>query len=136
MKRKRLRLLSSALLIAMFSTLGCGGNHTPPATIDLNVAKESLNRALTAWKDQAQPQSLLQDAKTPLHVADEDWIMGYQLQAFELTQSEPKSMTASCVRFDVKLDLTSPKGQRVQRKVQYSVTTSPSISVIREETNV
>ncbi len=126
----------SALLLATVSALGCGVNHAPPTTIDVSVARQSLERALAAWKEQAKPDSLKQDAKAPVHVADEDWLMGYQLKGFELTPGEPKTMTASCVRFEVKLDLTSPKGERVQKKVQYSVTTSPSISVIREENNV
>jgi hypothetical protein len=136
MTPQNLRFLFGALLLASVSALGCGENHTPPATIDVGVARQSLERALAAWKGQVKPDSLRQDAKAPLHVADEDWIMGYQLQAFELTQGEPKPMTAACVRFEVKLDLTSPQGQRIQRKAQYSVTTSPSICVIREETNV
>lgn len=136
MTRRRFSLIVSALLLVTVSALGCGENHVPPATIDANVARQSLERALAAWKEKAKPDSLMQDAKAPIHMADEDWLMGFQLQNFELAQGEPKAMTSACVRFEVKLDLTSPQGQRVQRKVQYSVTTSPSISVVREETNV
>lgn len=136
MTRKKSPFLLSALLLITVSALGCGVNHAPPTTIDVGVARQSLERALAAWKEQAKPDSLMQDATAPLLVADEDWLMGFQLQAFELTQGQPTTMTAACVRFEVKLDLKSPKGERVQRKAQYSVTTSPSICVIREETNV
>jgi hypothetical protein len=135
MSRLFSRLSQVAMCVALLSVFGCGGNNAPPATIDVNVARESLQRALTAWKDQAQPQSLMQDAASPVHVADEDWIMGFKLQAFEVASSEPMPITSACVRFEVKLELTSPKGQRVQKKAEYSVTTSPSISVVRAETN-
>ena len=50
-------------MIFFVSAMGCGVNHTPPAAIDLNAARQSLDRLLTAWKEQAKPDSLLQDAK-------------------------------------------------------------------------
>lgn len=133
MRMGRFSWMIGALMISLLSALGCGVNHTPPAAIDLGAARQSLDRALTAWKEQAKPDSLLQDAKAPVHVADEDWIMGYQLKSFELAAGDPTPITASRVRFEVKLDLTSPQGKSVQRNVLYSVSTSPSISVVREE---
>jgi hypothetical protein len=133
MRTGRFSGMIGTLIISFIGALGCGVNHTPPAAIDVGAARQSLDRVLTAWKEQAKPDSLLQDSKAPVHVADEDWIMGYQLKSFELAPGEPTPITAARVRFEVKLDLTSPQGKNVQRKVLYSVSTSPSISVIREE---
>lgn len=124
-----------ALLLLSFSALGCGVNHAPPKTIDVNVARSSLERALTAWKDQAQPQSLMQDPAAAVHVADEDWVMGYKLRSFAVAAGEPKPFTDACVRFEVKLEMTCPKGRSIQKTTEYSVTTSPSISVVRVDAN-
>lgn len=108
--------------------LGCSGNHVPPPAAEGALAVEALTTALESWRTGAIDDSL-RSRSPSIHVADDDWHAGRQLVGFQLF-NETLDVSATAARIQAYLDLSGPTG--TQRKVvQFLVSTSPSISVVR-----
>lgn len=108
--------------------LGCSGNHVPPPAAEGTLALEALTTALESWRKGAVADSLRSQSPS-IHVADDDWNAGRQLVGFQLFH-ETLDVGATAARIQAYLDLTGPTG--TQRKVvQFLVSTSPAVSVIR-----
>jgi hypothetical protein len=133
--RRPFLLLVAAFGAAMLLIVGCGGPPKPPEGVDASLARTSLERVLNAWKEKSKPDALRQDSAAPIHAADEDWIMGYELVRYEISADAPQPIGSASLRYEVQLELKSPQGQRVDRKAKYLVSTSPSVSVVRAESN-
>ena len=66
-----------------------------------DVARKSLEAALTAWQNGQQPGSI-QAANPAVQATDSDWSGGKKLESFEILGEEPAD---SDKRFKVKLNL-------------------------------
>jgi hypothetical protein len=87
------------LFVAIASSLcfnGCGNSSPIPAG---QVAKSSLETALTAWKS-GKPMASLAESKPPIQAIDTDWATGRKLEGFEILGEEPSTTDK---RFKVKL---------------------------------
>lgn len=121
------RLLTFVSLALSMALLGCGpGDIKTPGMSDPTVAKQSLTKALDAWKSGQQPNSL--DGIT---VNDFDWHGGAKLASYAI-QADGVAFGES-VSFRATLDMTDAKGARQRVAAQYLVATTPKISISRSD---
>lgn len=84
------RRSSVPMVLALFlclNTGGCGGsskNYAPTA----EGAKETLDRALSAWQ-KGEKSNSLETASPPINVSIADWQAGKVLEKFEILKEEP-----------------------------------------------
>jgi hypothetical protein len=117
-------LVGAALIPALLvvSTAGCGVGR-PVVPTDPDRARAVLDGVLSAWRDGATPADL-RKRNPPVHVADERWLGGEQIERFTLGAGES---FGTAVRIPAELTLAS-----VKRSVRafYIVTTEPAVSVV------
>jgi hypothetical protein len=103
---------------------GAGGGRAPVPTADL--AREALEKSLTAWKSGQRP-GMISGAQPPIQAIDFTWQAGSKLQSFEILREEP-SETERC--FAVRLlhgNATAPEEAR------YRIVGNGPVFVYREE---
>ncbi|HUG70301.1 MAG TPA: hypothetical protein VMM76_21300 [Pirellulaceae bacterium] len=118
-----------ALLIISLG-LGCGSRGGAPA-LNEDVAKSSLSTVLDAWK-QGQTQESLQQGSPSIIVVESQWKAGQRLVSYQVL--DPSTSDGSNLHVPVVLELEDGAGVRSKHKVQYTVGTSPKITVFLEET--
>lgn len=122
-RRLALLLLPAAALAAA----GCGGDPPPLAmTATPESARPALEGALAAWKAGKSADDL-KAASPPVYFNDPDLNRGRKLAAFTLTDAG--SAVGTGVRFGVTLTLDDKR----TRTVNYRVSTTPAISIYRED---
>ncbi len=108
--------------------IGCGRRGVPVS--DLEQATQLLSVTLQAWQSGATVEE--QRQKTPpVYVAEEMWLSGTKLDRFEITQ--PAELFGSNVRLGVRLTCVDQGGSKRDREVAYLVTTSPALTIARED---
>ena len=103
-----------ALFVA-FNATGCGVSSTAYTPTTGN-AKETLNRALTAWQKGEKSDSL-EKASPAIHVGDSQWQDGKALESYEILSEEPVPGPSNKM-FSVNLKL---KGAKSATKNNYIV---------------
>jgi hypothetical protein len=112
-------------LLMVFS--GCGSTPTPPPP-NLDEAKQTLERALTSWKN-GETAAGVEKASPPIKVSEPKWEGGDKLTKFELQgPGKPRGDQQS---FQVMLWLTNAKGKQTKESVEYRVSTKPVETVTR-----
>ena len=107
---------------------GCFGQSAPDS-VRPDLAKDTLVKALSAWKDGSKIDSL--QAQSPaIVVQDKDWSAGSQLTEFTL-QGEGKAVGAN-LSIEVELTLVDSAGKTSKPKVWYLVGTDPALTVFRD----
>jgi hypothetical protein len=83
------RSFSSLLLsLVVCGSLGCGKSPEARYVPDTNVARQSLEAALNAWKNgEARESVKLQDK--PISLTDSRWQSGKKLESFEILEETP-----------------------------------------------
>jgi len=108
--------------------LGCGPRNVPVS--DGEQATQLLSETLQAWQSGATVED--QRQKTPpVYVAEEMWLGGTKLDRFEITQ--PAELFGTNVRLGVRLTCVDQRGSKREREVTYLVTTTPALTVARED---
>ena len=125
--RRHFVLQLSAVLLAV-SFAGCSGESSTDS-VRPDLAKETLIKALSAWKDGGKVDAL-QSQAPPIVVQDMDWSAGKQLQEFSL-QGDGKSVGAN-LSIEVELTLQDAAGKTSKSKVWYLVGTDPALTVFRD----
>ena len=125
--RRHCMLKLSAVLLAV-SFAGCSGESSTDS-VRPDLAKETLIKALSAWKDGGKVDAL-QSQAPPIVVQDMDWSAGKQLQEFSL-QGDGKSVGAN-LSIEVELTLQDAAGKTSKSKVWYLVGTDPALTVFRD----
>lgn len=124
---------TSAGLILLFVTLmnfvGCQ-QAPPPAALDPNLAKASLERFLTTWKSGGKPEDLPK-AVPPIVVGDPDWEAGQKLTNFQLVEQASRN-DGTNAHLQVRLELAGRRGGRTKSAITYIVSTSPVITIQRQ----
>ena len=117
------------MLAAIFAT-GCSGPSTSHP-VDPPKAREALTQALDSWKKGEAPKAL-QASPTPITVQDLDWMGGFTLVDYEI-MDEGKTLDAN-LSVPVKLTLSGgpAKKKSHEKKVFYTVSTSPATTVFRD----
>jgi hypothetical protein len=122
--------LTGLLLLAAAAVAlpGCGSSVIPNA--DPVAAREGLVAALDAWQSGEAAEALARRTP-PIHVADDDWHAGARLVKYELAGEGDFFGANYCC--PVSLSLQTQSGRSVQKKIYYSVGTSPVLTVVRED---
>jgi hypothetical protein len=92
----------AAVAMLVLFTAGCEGSGNARFTPDAEVARSSLQTALTAWRD-GKPCGPI-EGKPSIHVADSLWQNGQQIQSFEI--GDEQSDEDGIKKFSVKLTVT------------------------------
>lgn len=117
------RLLVLALLCVV--SVGCGGPRGGP--VNPTTAKDTLKTFLQAWQDGKKSE----DLKPGIIGADREWNAGKKLVAFEILTDEANQGTR--LKMTVNLTLKDDKGTESKSAVNYAVSTSPAVTVLRDE---
>ncbi len=126
--RQRYVLVVRGLLLA--ACVGCGSS-SGPWKLDVEIARESLETSLKAWKAGETPATLEQ--KSPkIIVGDFDWKAGKKLLDFKVRDNDSNEGTN--LRKFVELTLQSESGQPIRVDAAYLISTRPIITVFRQET--
>ena len=128
--RRFASLLRCCLILAapaLWALSGCGGNSAPDSP-NQDEAKQTLERALTAWQ-KGETVDALAKASPSIKVSEPNWERGDKLTTFELTgPGQPKGGQQA---FRVKLSLTGAKGKQTKETAEYRVITQPYETVTR-----
>lgn len=122
-------LNSLAPLAATALAAGCGSRPRRAPAVDESAARSALELTLNRWKQGDSP-SALKTGSPSLTVQDVDWERGCKLVDYSISDT-PQNDDAN-LRIPVRLKLTEPDGQPLEKEVRYVVGTSPSITVFRE----
>lgn len=101
---------------------GCEG-ETQPHSLNEQLARDSLDKALEAWVDGKS----LEELKPEIIVGDSRWEQGQKLLDFQILPAE-ESTDGSNLHIVVKLTLDR-SGTQVDSKVTYIVGTSPVVTI-------
>lgn len=101
----------------------------PPAS-NPDVARQALEKALAHWQA-GQTADTLASASPQIYVNDYDWQDGRKLKQFQL--AGPAEEVGLQVRLPVALEVEQSGGQIVRSQVSYSVSTTPVVSIVRED---
>jgi hypothetical protein len=127
--RGKLNNLSILLCGAILATTGCGTGRPQPA--DRNVARETLQRSLQAWKN-GEPAVALQNAEPSITVADREWAVGTKLLDYRIDGKD--QLFGADLRCTVYLTLDGgARSQPRKKKATYSVGTGETLTVVRTD---
>ncbi len=106
----------------MMTAISCGGPSVVPRA---EIARSSLETALTAWRDGKKPGDLAQQTP-PIQVVDNEWTTGRKLSSFEIGAETPSEADK---RFTVKLNYANSKAEE---SVTYVIIGTDPVAVYRE----
>jgi hypothetical protein len=122
-KRSLFCLCAVSLLL---TASGCGDGLRP---VDPEAARNTLIKALDAWKGGGQPSALSQQEPS-IVVGDYFWDSGRKLVSYKIT-GQGTTDTRGNLRVPVTLTLQAPKKPETV-EATYIVTVSPTMTVFRE----
>lgn len=101
----------------------------PETDFDSSLASEVLDSALTAWRD--GKAKTLSQRNPPIRFVDEDWRAGYRLKSFEVRH--PDELIQPRKGTQIQLTLVDPNGKTITRSVEYQITLTPHLAVLRSD---
>lgn len=122
----RLIVIMPLMVLMIFASGGCQ-RETIAETTDPLAAREALSTVLERWRAGDPPGPGDAEAR----FADEDCFAGYQLTSFKI--SEDHKMHGVSVRYAAILSLRDKQDRPITKRVQYIVSTKPTISVVRRD---
>jgi len=123
-----LNLTRIAIAMCALLCAGCSGGRT--ITLDEDIARQSLTKALDAWKSGGKAEDLQHQAPA-IAVNDVDWSHGRKLVGFQVNGNG----TSDGRSLHVPVTLTmqpSQRGAAAIIKATYAVGVDPAIVVVRE----
>jgi len=108
---------------------GCGRGVAAPQS-DTEAATALLDRSLRQWKE-GRTVADLRGESPPIYVSEELWLKGSQLVDFTIDQDG--ELFGTNVRFHVTVSVADPKGKESKQAVKYLVTTTPAMTIARED---
>lgn len=120
----------SVVVAALLSAAGCGSTSARNLKLDKELAHVSLEACLKAWKERESIESLRQRSP-PIICSDSDWAAGGTLQSFKFVGTETDD--GANLHSTVELALLDKYGRDVRHAARYVVSTSPQITVARED---
>jgi hypothetical protein len=119
-----------ALLLMIYSGFlaGCSDTH-PLDPVRPEIARETLEAALTAWKKDRTAESLQQQSPA-IVVQDADWMAGSRLTSFRVI--DDGKVVGANLSIEVELNLIDSQGKNSVKNVWYLVGTDPALTVFRD----
>lgn len=110
--------------------LGCSVSVTSTDDeYDSELALETLNSALDAWKE--GNVKLLVTLDSPIRFVDDDLLAGFRLEDYEI--QPPASAVQPFQNVFVTLTLKQGSGEIVDRAAQYQISLEPNRAVLRSD---
>jgi hypothetical protein len=97
---------------------------------DANAATRVITDTFQQWQSGSTVDDL-RNAQPPVYVADDFWIRGYQLRDFSV--EKPAETHGTNIRLRMKLRLVDLKGKESAHSINYLVTTTPAVTIARED---
>jgi hypothetical protein len=119
----RPRQLGLLLIVLIASGCGTGGGAAAPSA---DLARQALEKSLTAWKEGKQP-GMIEGTNPSVQAVDSKWLNGQKLSSFEIVKEEPAETER---RFAVKL---THGAAGAPEEVNYMVVGNGPIWVYRDE---
>ena len=113
-------------LLALLLACGCTAKKDARVTSS-ETARQSLNAALTAWKN-GQPAEEIKSVSPPVQIVDSVWAKGRKLESYEILNEETQADGVRC--FSVRLNLENPKAGE---EVRYVVKGQSPVWVYRQD---
>jgi|GEM_PF-458162 len=107
---------------------GCSEAH-PVDPVRPEIARETLEAVLTAWKEDRTAESLQQQSPA-IVVQDVDWMTGAKLTSFRLIDAG--KVVGANLSIEVELSLIDSQGKSKVQNVWYLVGTDPALTVFRD----
>ena len=101
-----------ALGVLLSAPAGCGSDTARYAPT-MDVARKSLEAALTAWRD-GRPMGTLEGDTPPVRVVDSSWRSGEKLEAFQVLGEGDADGRKE---FTVRLTMKEPRGEKEARYI-------------------
>ncbi|HEY0981775.1 hypothetical protein [Schlesneria sp.] len=120
-------ILICSVLVWSWGTCGCRDSARHLVEQDPELARQTLETVLQAWKD--GKTGTLAKRNPPIRFVDDDLLAGNQLLGFELEDESIPIIPYQTVR--VELELRTPQGEAVSKTVQYQVGIDPGLTVLR-----
>jgi hypothetical protein len=114
------------VLLVLVGLVGCGAKAQPA---DSSTARNTLQRALDAWKAGESPEDFQKSGSVT--VSEPLWDKGTRLVKYDLQDKEEPA--GFDLRFTVKLSLEDGSGKKFEQKAFYTVSTSPALVIVRAE---
>jgi hypothetical protein len=119
------------MLLALGLLAGCGDSNGGLSKEDHDRAKESVEKALTAWKN-GEPPTKWRAKDAPVRFVDDAWRKGQSLTEFEIVD-----VRANADRYPeviVKLTIQTANGQKTESEALYNVnlTQANQVSIGRD----
>lgn len=118
----------AALLVSLAA--GCGRSNGRSLSVDAELAKQSFDTFLSAWK-QGKAPSDLRSLSPSIISGDEDWSAGSKLVDYRITDRVFND--GANLHLTAELQLTGAKKKKPGKtSVSYVVGTSPVITIFRK----
>jgi hypothetical protein len=119
---------SGFFLTALLLASGC--KRSALSKEELDAGRTAIETGLQAWQKGEKPDAL-QKLNPPISFRDDDWRRGMRLTTWEITYTNGSAgdLTPRC---EVVLSLLDRKGNKINRRVVYSVEKGETISVVRD----
>jgi hypothetical protein len=114
----------TCVILLTGSLVGCGPG-TSKLTVDKGLARESLAAFLDCWKE-GKPVESLESREPPIIGRDTDWEAGGKLAGYTIGEEREIGSNSH-------IDVTIEVAGRPVQQVTYMVSTTPAITVFREE---
>jgi hypothetical protein len=116
------RTMSHAVAFGLLLSIAPGCGVSSLSTVDSGQARQTLDRALSAWRD-GKTAASLKTMDPPLDAADHQWQSGLRLVKYEVAEDRPPSGPSQSFR--VTLWLKDNRSKETQVVTQYDVATNP-----------
>ncbi len=128
---KRLVLSIAGVLATAPLLLLISGCQTSAVNVsDADKAYQLLNEVLDHWKAGRSVDDV-RTSTPPIYVSDDMWQSSFELKEFTIVG--PGEKYGTNVRLRAKLRCVGEKGKSVDTEVRYLVTTTPALTVARED---
>lgn len=117
------------VMVLGIASAGCGRGVAAPQS-DTEAATVLIDRSLRQWKE-GRTVADLRGETPPIYVSDELWLKGAKLVDFTIDQDG--ELFGTNVRFHVTVSVADPKGKESKQAVKYLVTTTPAMTIARED---
>jgi hypothetical protein len=121
--------ISVVVTLVLIGALGCSG-APKVSDSDPAQAKEIANRILESWKSGGSMDSLKKQSP-PIFAMIDLWKDGCSLDSYEIMGDG--EMLGPNVRLQVRFQCKDKAGKKVDRTINYLVTTTPAITFIKED---
>ncbi len=125
LSRGLIGIVPACVLLSCLAGCGQGNARFTPST---DVARTSLEAALTAWRD-GKPCGPV-EGKPPVHAVDSVWQAGARMESFQIGEEE--DLGDGTKQFVVKLTMKEAKASR-ESDVRYVVHGLEPVYVFRED---